>query len=253
MERSFISVEELAGEPYSGVLGYPRAGARQLRSRVSELEGLGINSVSFSGPVQLGKLSVLGKGYVGVVVLARTGDRTVALKIRRTDSQRDGMQEEARLLGAANAAGAGPELVAHSKNFLVMGYADGPRIGAWVDGLGGAGSAAMLKKTVRGVLEDCYRLDEAGIDHGELSSVTKHVMVGGSGPVLVDFESSSTSRRPSNVTSVTQALYIGSGIARKVRRIYKCPSKAEIIGALREYKREMTRDSFEGLLRVLRV
>ena len=35
------------------------------------------------------KLEILGKGYVGIVVLAKLGNKQVALKIRRLDSQRN--------------------------------------------------------------------------------------------------------------------------------------------------------------------
>ena len=61
-----------------------------------------------------------------------------------------------------------------------------------------------LKKTVKKVLEDCYRLDQLGLDHGELSNISKHVIVGKK-TTLIDFESSSTNRRVSNVTSACQA------------------------------------------------
>ncbi|RNJ77022.1 MAG: serine/threonine protein kinase [Nitrosopumilus sp. H13] len=253
MARSFISIERLADEPYTQILGYPRANGRQIRARMAELERLGVSSVSFSGPVELGGLSVLGKGYVGVVVLAKKGGKTVALKIRRTDSQRDGMKREMTLLEAANSVHVGPQVFAASRNFLVMEYVRGVRIGQWIDGLAGAGRAKKLKDVISKVLDDCYRLDEAGLDHGELSNISKHVMVGGAGPVLIDFDSSSTERRPSNVTSITQALFIGSGIAKKVQRVYKNPAKARIIESLREYKRRRTRGSFEELLDALRV
>ena len=255
MARSFVSAERLAGEPYSGILGYPKATARQIRSRIDEMRRLGISSVSLTGPTALGGLAVLGKGYVGVVVLARRRGRRVALKIRRTDSQRRGMAGEAALLRRANSVGVGPEAVAASRNFLVMGLAGGVRIDRWVDSLGGRGSAGRLKSVVRRVLEDCYRLDQIGLDHGELSDISKHVMVDDAGllPTMIDFESSSTGRRPSNVTSAAQAIFIGSGIARRAQRIYRNPPKEAIIEALRGYKREGTRESFERLLRALRL
>lgn len=253
MARSFISIKRLADEPYSRILGYPRAGKRQLRSRMAELEKLGVSSVSFSGPTMLDGVEVLGKGYVGVVVLARRNGRTVALKIRRTDSQRDGMRGEKVLLEAANSVHVGPRALAAGRNFLVMEYVEGVRMGRWLDTLAGAGRAKKLKDAVRRILDDCYRLDEAGLDHGELSNISKHVMVRGSGPVLIDFDSSSTKRRPSNVTSITQAMFIGSGIAKKIQKIYKNPAKSSIIAALRKYKQSGTRESFEELLGVLRV
>ena len=90
-------------------------------------------------------------------------------------------------------------------------------------------------------------------DHGELSNISKHVIVGNSKTSIIDFESSSTERRPSNVTSITQAIYIGSGIAKKVQKIYKNPSKDSIIKALKNYKNEKTEESFENLLKILKL
>jgi putative serine/threonine protein kinase len=55
------------------------------------------------------------------------------------------------------------------------------------------------------------------------------------------------------VTSVTQAIFIGSGIAKKVQRIYKIPPKQKIIDVLRIYKQEQTRRSFDDILKILKL
>ena len=91
MAHSFIPIKKFADEPYSKILGYPKATNRQIKSRISELEKLEIKSISLIGPTTIGKLAILGKGYVGIVVLAKKGNKQVALKIRRTDSQRKEM------------------------------------------------------------------------------------------------------------------------------------------------------------------
>ena len=229
MEQSFVSIKKFINEPYSKILGYPKANSRQLKSRISELEKLKIKSVLFAGQTTIGILQILGKGYVGVVVLAKKKNDIVALKIRRLDSQRSEMQSEAKLLRLANTVNVGPKLYDVSKNFLVMEYLEGDKIENWIHSLKGVGSSKKLKSVVRAILEDCYRLDQIGFDHGELSSISKHVIVGKSRSTLIDFESSSVNRRVSNVTSVTQAIFIGSGIAKKVQRIYKVPPKQKIL------------------------
>jgi putative serine/threonine protein kinase len=253
MTQSFISIKKFSKEPYSTILGYPKSTKRQLNSRVLELEKLKVKSISFTGTTTIGKLEILGKGYVGVVVLAKRGNKKVALKIRRLDSQRSEMKSEAKLLELVNTVKVGPKLYNYSKNFVVMEYLEGEKIGKWINLLGGPGSSKKLKSTIKTVLEDCFRLDQIGFDHGELSSISKHVIVGSKKSTLIDFESSSTKRRVSNVTSITQAIFIGSGIGKKVKRIYKIPSKEKIIEVLRIYKQEQTRDSFENLLKVLKL
>ncbi len=253
MKQSFISIKKFSKDPYSTILGYPRSTKRQLNSRILELEKLKINSISLTGPTTIGKLEILGKGYVGLVVLAKRRNKKVALKIRRLDSQRSEMKSEAKLLSLVNTVNVGPKLFDFSKNFVVMEYLEGEKISKWINLLSGSGSAKKLKNTIKSVLEDCFRLDQIGFDHGELSSISKHVIVGDSKSTLIDFESSSTKRRVSNVTSITQAIFIGSGIAKQVQRIYKAPSKEKIIQVLRKYKQEQTRDSFENLLKILKL
>ena len=253
MAQSFISIRKFADEPYSKILGYPKATNRQIKSRINELEKLKIKSISLTGPTTLGKLAILGKGYVGVVVLAKKGNKQVALKIRRTDSQRQNMKNEAALLKLVNSTNVGPKMFSFSKNFLVMEYLDGIKISEWADALKGIGTVKRLKSTTKNILEDCYRLDKMGFDHGELSNISKHVIVSKTKSTLIDFESSSTKRRPSNVTSVTQAIFIGSGIAKKAQKVYKNPPKEKIIEILKQYKQEKTRENFEKLLKILKL
>ncbi len=253
MVHSFISIKKFAEEPYSKILGYPRATNRQIKSRIKELEKLKIKSISLTGPTSLGKLAILGKGYVGVVVLAKKNNKQIALKIRRTDSQRNNMKNESVLLKLVNSVNVGPKMIDVSKNFLVMEYLEGEKISDWMNSLKGVGSTKKLKSIIRKVLEDCYRLDQIDFDHGELSNISKHVIVGKTKSTLIDFESSSTNRKPSNVTSIAQAFFIGSGIAKKAQKIYKNPSKEKIIEALKQYKQEKSKENFEELLKILKL
>jgi len=253
MEHSFISIKKFVEDPYSKILGYPNATNRQIKSRINELEKLNIKSISLRGPTTLGNLAILGKGYVGVVVVAKKNNKEIALKIRRTDSQRKGMKNEALLLKIVNSVNVGPKIFDVSKNFLVMEYLEGEKFSDWMDSLKGSGSVKKLKSTIRDILEDCYRLDQIGFDHGEISNISKHIIVGKNKATLIDFESSSTQRKPSNVTSITQAFFIGSGIAKKAQKIYKNASKEEIIDVLKLYKQEKTRENFEKLLKVLKL
>ena len=258
MRRYFRRADELREAPYSGLVAYPgRAGSgRAVEARLAEMAELGITGVSFEGPTRIGGVRLLGRGHAGIVVLAARGRgrAAVALKMRRTDSPRASMAGEARLLAAANGAGAGPRLVGHTRNLLAMEHLDGETMERWIGG-GGVG-AAEAKAAARAVLEDCYRLDRLGLDHGELSNIARHVVVvegkgDGGGARIVDFESSSTSRRASNVTAAAQGMFIGSAVAKGMARAYRLPRRDDIIGALREYKRNRGRDSFEGLLGVL--
>jgi len=216
------------------------------------LGALGVESISFQGELQMGTINILGKGYVGIVVLGKIGRKKVAVKIRRSDSPRKNLKKEAELLKITNRSNVGPKIVGFSKNFHVMEYLDSKKIGDWIASLKKKGSSSQLKTVIKKVLEDCYSLDRIGLDHGELSNITKHVIIGNKS-TIIDFESSSTDRKVSNVTSATQALCIGSRISKMVGGMYKIPKKQKMISVLRKYKREQTRDDFEKLLDVLKL
>ncbi len=250
MDLSLVPTSRLGQEPYSHVLAYPKATKREITKRVLELKKLGIGSVAFEGPTVLNNVAVLGKGYVGVVVLARQGKRYVALKIRRIDSSREELQSEARLLRLANEVDVGPRVIDSSKNFMVMEYVKGKKIIDWVRELNGRGSAAKLRSTIRKVLEDCHSLDKIRLDHGELSYIHKHIIVGRL-PCIIDFESASVNRKTSNVTSATQGIFIGSGLSSVVKKIIKVPSTKQMIKSLKKYKHDQSRENFDELLQVL--
>ena len=251
--RCFLPLDKLSQEPYSTIIGYPKATKKQIKTRIIELKKLGIRDVSFQGQTKIGSLNILGKGYVGVVVLSRIKNKLVAVKIRRTDASRTNMVKEAKFLKIANKAGVGPLLLAMSKNFIIMEYLDGKKISEWVNELKSKQDIKLLKSIMQKILEDCYSLDVIGLDHGELSTISKHVVIGKSKTTIIDYESASTQRRVSNVTSATQAICIGSGISKIVRKIYRMPSKNKIIKILRSYKQEQNRQNFEKILEVLKL
>ena len=234
MKQSFVKISKITEPPYSDIWVYPKGTKAQIKSRIKELDSLGVESISFQGELQVGTISILGKGYVGIVVLGKIGRKKVAVKIRRIDSTRKNLKKEAELLKITNQSNVGPKLVAFSKNFLVMEYLEGKKIADWITGLKEKGSSSQLKVVIKKILEDCYSLDRVGLDHGELSNITKHVIVGIK-ITIIDFESSSLDRKVSNVTSATQACYIRSGISKIVGHIYKFPKTEKMISVLRIY------------------
>ena len=250
MKQSFLKINDITEPPHSNIWVYPRGTKAQIKSRIKELESLGVESVSFQGELKIDTINVLGKGYVGIVVLCKIGKKKVAVKIRRIDSQRKNLKKEAEFLTITNQINVGPKLLGFSKNFLVIEYLDGEKIGKWINKLKEKPNVAQLKKIIKKTLTDCYKLDKIGLDHGELSNITKHVIVGKKITIL-DFESSSVNRRVSNVTSATQAFYIGSGISKIVNPLCKPSRKSKIISVLRKYKTDQTKENFLDLLKVL--
>ena len=251
MTQRFQPISAFKKEPYKKILCFPKIKETEIEKRLKELKKLGITHVSFTGPLQIEKCHILGKGYVGMVVLAKKNNKILALKIRRTDSPRKNMTNEAKLLKIANKLDVGPKFIKNSKNFLIMEYIEGEKIIDWVQK--SQTKAKEIRNVVNNVLRECYVLDDAGLDHGELSTIDKHVIVNKKRNTIIDFESSSINRKPSNVTGATQAIFIGTGLAKIIQKKIKIPTKKKIIELIRAYKKDPTLENFENLTVGLRL
>jgi putative serine/threonine protein kinase len=241
-----LRIERLDEEPYASIICYPRSDSAELGKRLKELRKLGVEALEFCGGKEAFGIPVLGKGCVGIVTIAYRNGEKVALKIRRVDADRDKMQMEAKMLQKANSASVGPRLLGVSKNFLLMQFIEGDLLPDWLERKGGK---ALIKRVLRDVLEQCWRLDSAGLDHGELSHAPKHVIVDGKNlPFIVDFESASLNRRPSNVTSICQFLFLSGVVAEKVTAKLGEKDGKAIVKVLRVYKADRNRGNFERVL-----
>jgi putative serine/threonine protein kinase len=247
-KQAIIPLEKLREEPYVSIICYPKPSKAELNKRLKELVKLGITAIEFSGEKQAFNVSVLGKGCVGIVVIGYRKGEKVALKIRRVDADRARMKHEAEMLTKANSVDVGPRFLTASRNFLLMQLIKGSLLPDWLDQRKGK---TKVKRVCREILEQCWRLDDASLDHGELSHAPKHVIVDlDEKPVIVDFETASLARRPSNVTSICQFLLLNGETARKVAEKIGKPKPKAIIEALKRYKNDRSRENFRRLLKV---
>ncbi|MEM2319173.1 MAG: RIO1 family regulatory kinase/ATPase [Candidatus Bathyarchaeia archaeon] len=245
-----IFVERLKEEPFAYILCYPKPSNAEVDKRIKELEGLGVTALEFGGEKQAFNVPVLGKGCVGIVVKAYKGTEKVALKIRRIDADRAGMQREAQMLRVANSVNVGPKLLGFSENFLLMQFIDGELLPNWLEKNKNV-EKARLNQILKDVLEQCWRLDEAGLDHGELSHAPKHVIVDCKDkPFILDFETASLNRKPSNLTSLAQFLFIRGNVAEKIAKMVGEKDKKALVEALRTYKMNLNRQNFEKILEI---
>jgi len=246
LETITIHIEELIKEPYASIICYPKASKAELKKRIMELRKLGVKTIKFSGEKEAFNTPILGKGCVGIVVIAHRNGEKTALKIRRVDADRNRMSEEAEKLKIANSVGVGPKFLAVSRNFLLMQFVEGEFLPKWLE--------KRLKKdhvkaVLRGILEQCWLLDNIGLDHGELSYAPKHIIVNSAyKPYIIDFETASLNRRPSNVTSICQFLFISGQTAQKVIEKVGEVHKKAVMEALRSYKQDRTKANFEKIL-----
>ena len=107
----------------------------------------------------------------------------------------------------------------------------------------------LVRKVLSDVLEQCWRSDSISLDHGELSKAPKHLIIDSNQkPWIVDFETASVIRKPANVTSICQFLFIGgSKVARMIAESIGNVNRREIIDRLRLYKNNKTRENFNAV------
>lgn len=145
-------------------------------------------------------------------------------------------KKEAQFLRRVNGLGIGPRFIATDGSRLVMRFVAGEPF-----------DASMRKtrdvRVARAALRQARLLDGAGIDKKELSRPGKNILVTTSRRVvMLDFERSIYSRKPSNVTSLSQWL----------SRVLLC-DQAAVRVALTAYKRSYTAAAFLAVLRSLQL
>jgi putative serine/threonine protein kinase len=227
------------------IISYPHFSESEYKDRIIEMESLGITSIILGGKTIVNGAHIAGKGCVGIVVKAKSRGEVCALKIRRTDANRETMDNEVHLHKMANSACVGPSLEEHTKNLIVMEFVAGQSIIDWV--VNNNVTESKMWTLAVAILEQCFSLDIAGLDHGELSRLTRHVIVSDR-PYIIDFESASTTRKTCNVTAAAQSLLLYGIVANKVKKIMCNTDKERLIQALRTYKHFHTRANFDAIL-----
>lgn len=246
-QRASFSGLDTGAPELARILTYPRFEETDYAERLSELRDLGVSSILLGGSTVVFGMNITGKGCVGLVVRARVGKKLCALKIRRVDANRESMEREARLHRIANDAGVGPRLYDYSRNFMLMEFAEGPSIAEWAES---ADKEKKPRQTLRSILEQCCMLDLAGLDHGQLSRLDRHVIID-KFPTIIDFETASTGRRVANVSAASQSLFVAGAIAAKLGRVFGKIDRDVAISALRAYKHNQTQAGLTALLDAL--
>jgi len=249
-----VSIEHLHNGKYARVLCYPKPSSTEITKRTKQLRQLRVKAIDFTGEKRAFDLPVLGKGHVGVVVIAQTRTGPAALKIRRVDADRKEMEHEAEMLTKANKLTIGPRLLDKREDFLLMEFINGTLLPEWVTNLKGKKAKNKIRDVLIDILEQCYQLDQDGLDHGELSRAPKHIIVDiRNKPCIVDFETASIMRRASNVTSICQYLFMNSRLAKILGRRLCEIDREELVIALRNYKRQPIRKNFNEILKTCRL
>ena len=237
----------------SKLISYPKLDLYEYHKRISDIYRIGVKDAILEGPTRLCELNILGKGHSGIVLKVNGySEKNMALKIRRLDSRRKDSLNEVNNQKLANLIEIGPQIIDNTDDLILMELITGKGISDWLDDPSNFNldNSKKIINIVNEILEQCYRLDVLNLDHGELTRIDKHVMVSEYNQIsIIDFESSSTKRKPSNVTSASQALLLSGGlISKKICKFIKIKDHEYLLNGLKNYKKRKTRQNFEAIL-----
>ncbi|MDQ2684401.1 MAG: hypothetical protein M3Y25_00990 [Thermoproteota archaeon] len=235
-------------------LCYPRFSADEYYSRINELRSLNIKFIILDGPTVLNNNNILGKGNEGLVLkVCDQANNTMAIKIRRTDSCRIEMESEFNFYKHVNLYNIGPKAYLYTKNTLLMECIEGLPAKKWF--LSAKDELDLVRKIIIDILNQCYKLDELGIDHGQLNKLDNHVIIAldGSRCTIVDFESASSKRKVNNVTSALQGLIFKGIISEQVNKFLNYDDKkSEFLNLLSIYKHKKCRENFDPIIALIK-
>jgi putative serine/threonine protein kinase len=211
-----VEVIPLEDERLKKLFSYPHYSEEHYQRIVEELLTLGVGGIISMGRLEIDGLLIVGKGCVGIVLAGILGQEQIALKVLRADANRPSLMEEARLMSIANSQQVGPKIIASCQSVIAMEYIEGIYLSKW---LKNPLVADEVSYVVGELLNQCYKLDKVGLDHGELSDARKHILINGRGrPYILDFETASVRRRCRNLVSMLNYLFFKDSITLIIGR-----------------------------------
>ena len=248
LNRTYLDINKRTNnEILQYLLCYPKYDNNLFKLRLHELKQLGIQRLELAGPTLLNGNAILGKGTRGIVIKAHSKNFYCALKIRRLDSPRINLLNEVKIQSYVNSFGVGPKIINYSDNFIMMELINGKVLSDFY--LMSSINTEIIRCMIKSLLNQCYKLDLYGVDHGELSDLRKHVIIN-QRVNIIDFDSSSTNRKTSNLTSSVQYLFIGGPHSKTLQTLFDIDID-DVILLLRQYKLNKNHINFSHLLNLL--
>ena len=166
-----------------------------------DLEKRGIEQIHY---IARGKRGLVFRGVLDRSQLIKTHFPSakdilpVAIKLPRGESKAvERIRNEAAWLTLVNRKGIGPQLLFSEDNYLVMEFIEGELFVDWLEHQ----PAAEIGKAIINILRQCHTLDQLQFTKEEMHRPQKHIIMGQHNrPVLIDFERSSKTLKPKNVT-----------------------------------------------------
>ncbi|MBD3248846.1 methyltransferase [Candidatus Woesearchaeota archaeon] len=205
-----------------------------------------LRAVEWKGIKNVKKIA---KGHRGFIFIGNLEGKKVVVKKQRDDKPVTGrIVNEARWLKVLNRKGIGPKFLFLDvkNNYFCYEYVEGEFIPSFLE----KAPKDEIKKVLKDVFEQCFKMDMMGIDKEEMHNPYKHVLVEDGKAVLLDFERVHSTEKPKNVTQFMQ--YVGN--KRNTKILKEKGIKVDMRkwrAAARRYKKEENKENFKKILSLL--
>ena len=157
-------------------------------------------------------IDVLGKGHRGVVLKGIYNNKEVAIKIPRTDSPKNTIENEGKILKFLEKYDIAPKVYDFEEDYLIMEFIDGEELKSAVDKL----DKDILLKVVEDILKITLKLDILGIEHKEIQG-GRHFLITNKKTYIIDFDKAKEKKTTKNFTGAVALLFGEGKIAKTIR------------------------------------
>ena len=148
----------------------------------------------------LKNIHAFAKGKRGLVYIADYKNKKVAVKVQ-IEKGSNRIENEVKWLKILNKHKIGPSFILKDKNYFVMDFIEGQSIWEFMRD----NEKTEIKKVIKQIFDQCYIIDELGINKLEMHHPHKHIIITkDKKAVLIDFERVKQSTEPKNVTQFVQ-------------------------------------------------
>ncbi len=137
------------------------------------------------------------RGKRGLIFIGNYKNKKIIIKIKNPKSEAIlRINNEINFLKILNKKNIGPKLLFSNKDYLVYEFVDGQFIFDFLRN----NNKNNIIKVLKNLFEQLFTMDKLKINKEEMSHPPKHIIIKKNKPVLIDFERSHYTLKPSNVT-----------------------------------------------------
>jgi len=196
------------------------------------------------------------KGKRGFVYVGKYGDKKVAIKIKNPDSRAIlRINNEIEFLKILNKKDIGPKLLFYDENYFVYKFVDGINISEFMNSINkkynNTNNKKMLITIIKKIMNQMFIMDQLKINKEEMSHPQKHIIIDeNNNPVLIDFERSRHTIKPSNVTQFSDFL-ISNNTSSVLKKNDIKVNKKLLINAAKRYKKQENKSNFNVIIKII--